>query len=407
MIGGIISGVGGLLGGIASSVSNAISVRRTNQMNAALQRETNAMNWQMNQLNNQFNAEEARKQRAHEQSMFDQTNEYNSAAQQRLRLQQAGLNPYLMMSGGSAGTASSNTGSSAASAANPVPMSAPHVQAPQFDYGSITSGLANVMGALNSLGDFKLKDIDSQTRGRTNLAAIQELTSRAQLNAGDTNWFNASQKARRYGLDNGGVWSKIQLETNRQGLDNLRYQGTLMQADFSLRLLDGQAKSILNKYLDSQQQADLAVRSATMFQLFAEGKKSLEQVRTEIARQGLMWNQASTEWTRNKQMKLDYRVNSYIADSMVKALIEEYGLAADDAKARRKYVDMTREYEALLRRRTYRTMPFNTAIDALGAVGGAIGAIKGTGITPYTFRQASLGDRTRSGPGSYNGRPNY
>lgn len=56
--------------------------------------ETNANNYRIAQENNAFN-----------ERMVDKMNEFNSAKNQRARLEEAGLNPYLMLDGGSAGTA--------------------------------------------------------------------------------------------------------------------------------------------------------------------------------------------------------------------------------------------------------------------------------------------------------------
>lgn len=400
--------------GIIPAMINTISQQYTNRWNYAAAAATNKTNYKINQLNNQFNQVEAQKQRQHELAMWGMNNEYNSPSAQRSRLEAAGLNPYMMMNGGSAGTASSNSGSQAASAAPPLAMNAPQMQAPQFNMSPMSQSLASIGSALNNIGDFRLKMVDSVFRPQQNQAAINELNSRAGMNVGNTNWFNASPSAQKYGLDNGGVWSKIRMETNRQGLDNLKYQGTLLQAQHLLATLDAGAKAISNKYLDAQQQADLAVKVASMFQLFSEGKLSLEKVRTEIANQGLIWNQASTEWTRNKILKVDLRERQALVDSYIKAAIQNYGLLADDAKARRKYVDMTAKYEALLKRRTFRSMPVRSTTDIVNSISGLVGAVKGTGINPYTFNGSTSSTSSskfeswnHNYSNSYNGRPNY
>lgn len=406
--------------GIIPALINMASQHFTNRWNYAATQETNKTNYEINQLNNQFNQAEAQKQRQHELAMWNMNNEYNSPSAQRSRLEAAGLNPYMMMNGGSAGTASSNSGSQAASAAPPLAMQAPRMQAPQFNMPPMSQSLASIGSALNNIGDFRLKMVDSAFRPQLNQAAINELNTRADMNVGNTNWFNASPSAQKYGLDNGGTWSKIRMETNRQGLDNLKYQGTLLQAQHLLTTLDAAAKAISNKYLDAQQQADLAVKVASMFQLFAEGKLSLQKVRTEIANQALIWNQASTEWTRNKILKIDLRARQALVDSYIKAAIQNYGLLADDAKARRKYVDMTAKYEALLKRRTFRSMPVRSTTDIVNSISGIVGAVKGTGINPYTFNGSTSSFSTSKSESwnhstseswnhnyNYNGRPNY
>lgn len=86
----IIAGAGSLFGGLFGAVGSA----KAGQYQLQAARETNQMNYQIAQENNAFN-----------QRMWEKQNAYNSPVEQRRRLEQAGLNPNLMMNGGSAGTA--------------------------------------------------------------------------------------------------------------------------------------------------------------------------------------------------------------------------------------------------------------------------------------------------------------
>jgi len=106
VVGGLVSGGASLLGGVVNSIFGSKS-----------NREINRTNMKIAQMNNEFNAAEAAKNRdfmsaereAQNDWNLEQWNrekDYNSASAQRERLEEAGLNPYLMMSGGSAGTAS-------------------------------------------------------------------------------------------------------------------------------------------------------------------------------------------------------------------------------------------------------------------------------------------------------------
>ena len=71
-------------------------------------------------------------QRDFQENMWNRENEYNTASAQRQRLEEAGLNPYMMMNGGSAGTAQSvGTGASASSAGAAV------MQPFQADYSGV------------------------------------------------------------------------------------------------------------------------------------------------------------------------------------------------------------------------------------------------------------------------------
>lgn len=89
---GIISGAGSLIGGLFSSGGSHYAARK--QLQAV--RETNQTNLQIAQQNNAFN-----------ERMWNMQNEYNTPEMQRARLEAAGLNPYLMLNGGSAGISES------------------------------------------------------------------------------------------------------------------------------------------------------------------------------------------------------------------------------------------------------------------------------------------------------------
>lgn len=107
-VGSVVSGgVGGVAGAVVNGISNAIGARRNYKYNLKLQ-----------QQSQQFNAQEAQKNRDFQKQMFDETNQWNSASAQVQRLREAGLNPYLMMNGGDAGTATSPQGAQASSSAN-------------------------------------------------------------------------------------------------------------------------------------------------------------------------------------------------------------------------------------------------------------------------------------------------
>lgn len=91
--GELIGAAGSLLGGLFSSSGSRYAARK--QLQAV--RETNAANLQIAQQNNAFN-----------ERMWNLQNEYNSPAAQRTRLEQAGINPYLMLDGSNTGNAQSS-----------------------------------------------------------------------------------------------------------------------------------------------------------------------------------------------------------------------------------------------------------------------------------------------------------
>ena len=105
---GIGSVIGSLIGGF--SQNNAIDK----------QNEANALE---NQKNRDFNARQATIAYQRQRAIIDANNEYESAKAQRQRLEEAGLNPYLMMDGGSAGSATSASVTPATSSGS-IPMQA-------------------------------------------------------------------------------------------------------------------------------------------------------------------------------------------------------------------------------------------------------------------------------------------
>lgn len=120
----------------------------TNEANILMNRETNAANQMINQANIDYSREAWRNEVAYNWEMWNAQNAYNDPSAQRQRLEDAGLNPYMMMDGGDAGTASS---SSAPSHNQPqqIPMQAGHVD----PYYRPVSDTASMQGALATLMD--------------------------------------------------------------------------------------------------------------------------------------------------------------------------------------------------------------------------------------------------------------
>ena len=197
-----------VFGQAVSSIGNAVSANKTNKTNMAI-----------NQMNNEFNAAEAEKARQFQLDMWNKSNEYNSASAQRQRLEEAGLNPYLMMNGGSAGVAQSSGSASPASAAPPLSM-----QRQDF------SGLGNALSSA--------LQISNQTK-ETN-ANVQNLQSQkslydAQANRilSDVDWWKLGPEYKKWSQMTGLASAGLQFQTDRQNLRNMTWSGNLIQAQLS------------------------------------------------------------------------------------------------------------------------------------------------------------------------------
>lgn len=130
-----VSAGGGLLGSIIGS----IGANRTNKTNLQIARETNKANMQIAQEANEANYRLWKEQNQANIDMWNMENEYNSATNQRKRLEDAGLNPYLMMNGGDAGTAGS------ISSATPTPTVTPTMQGATMQNPVVTTPFDQAM----------------------------------------------------------------------------------------------------------------------------------------------------------------------------------------------------------------------------------------------------------------------
>lgn len=249
---------GGLFGGVGSVLSGVIGAKST--------ADTNKTNLKINQMNNDFNAREAQKARDFQLDMWDRENEYNKASSSRKRLEEAGYNPY--MSDAQAGTATGMSGTSSATAAG---------AAPQISYTpDFQSVGVNLASALKMMSEKKQIDIE-------NLNMSDLLRSQIWQNLGATDWRNASPEAREYNLSQGRKAAELGMASLEENLSNQRWSNNLLVANIANSLLDAKSKTILNKYLDEQQLAELNVKAANYEYLVMSGQLKRQEVNNLIA----------------------------------------------------------------------------------------------------------------------------
>lgn len=166
--------VGSAIGAGTSLIGGASTTAMQNQANKEIAQMNNAFNEKMfdkqiaynkemyqTQLGDQWKFYDDQKEnawklyednKAYQTEMWNKQNEYNDPSAQRERLEAAGLNPYMMMNGGSAGVAGSVSGTqgSAPSAGSP---SAQGVQPPtatpySADYSGVMQGFGHAIDTL-------------------------------------------------------------------------------------------------------------------------------------------------------------------------------------------------------------------------------------------------------------------
>lgn len=349
----------GLLGSIAGGLLNFGSSAIQNSQNRQNVQETNRMNYKINQMNNQFNERMAIQQRNWQENMWNKENAYNTASAQRQRLEEAGLNPYLMMNGGSAGVAqSAGTGAAASSAGSAV------MQPFQADYSGIGSSIGNIF-------QYELMQSEkSQLQGARQLA-----DAKAMETLSNVDWGKLTDETRNYLKSTGLARAQLGYAKEQQEADNMAMTGLIMRAQRSGMLLDNEAKGILNKYLDQQQQLDLNVKAADYYQRMSSGYLSYAAAKKAIAEEALAAARARGQNISNK-------VASRISESQIAANIAanqssaayhneelKLGLSQDNARSR----NIESWYRSRNEKKKYKYFDSDKWVDYGTSIGNTIG----------------------------------
>lgn len=342
---------GGLLGVGSSVVQNS-----QNRQNV---RETNQMNYKINQMNNQFNERMAIQQRNWQENMWNKENAYNTASAQRQRLEEAGLNPYLMMNGGSAGVAqSAGAGASSSSSGNAV------MQPFQADYSGVGSSIGNIF-------QYELMQSEkSQLQGARQLADAKAMETLSNID-----WGKLTDETRNYLKSTGLARAQLGYAKEQQEVDNMAMTGLIMRAQRAGMLLDNEAKGILNKYLDQQQQLDLNIKAADYYQRMSSGYLSYAAAKKALAEEALAA-------ARARGQNISNEVSERIAESQIAANIaanqsaaayhnEELRLGLSQDNARSKNIEEW--YRSRNEKKKYQYFDSDKWVDYSTSIGNTIG----------------------------------
>lgn len=304
----VLSGIG-IGGSIASS-----------GLNYKAQQEANKTNMAIAQMNNEFNAAEAEKNRQFQSdiydksvenqwNMFDATNEYNSASNQRKRLEEAGINPSIAMSGANSGTASAVGGTSSPSGAQASSSGLPHVSAPMFDMGGIRDALSSAIELDNSVkannaniaylnAQANQINVESQYTADKMLSEIQKnfADSKSQIEKGLLLHKQNAVFMKQFAQD---------FDLKAQSLENMKqtYRGLII------------SNSIQSKVLNSFDE----VMKLRMAQMSAD-------ISLQIARKQLTVNQANHELAKMIKTEAEKRgldISNFVANRTAFQLIEQ------------------------------------------------------------------------------------
>lgn len=208
------------IGAGASLLGNIFGASSTNK--------TNENNLKINQMNNEFNERMMQKQMDYNTMMWNKQNEYNTPSAQRARLEAAGMNPYMMLNGGSAGNAQAAGSTSAASAAPSAPQQAFHP-----DFSGIPQSILMAKQGQNIDSDTALKVTDNQTKALRNMQEIANTIA-------DTKNKQVQEKLSQTMLNYADQVQQSQLRQMDAQTNNIIREGLLM--DENLRIFDERSR---------------------------------------------------------------------------------------------------------------------------------------------------------------------
>lgn len=289
-----ISAIGSIAGGLFGKKGSDHAAKTQLQ----IARETNANNYRIAQENNAFN-----------ERMVDKMNEYNSAKNQRARLEEAGLNPYLMMDGGSAGTATT-----APTADTSSVQSAPDVG------GTIASGAQQLGSSISSAASQISQQVYNSSLQEANVRKANADASSSEQDA-LLKGIESQFAAQRFLLDlklkemQGKVSEQDYYylrDSMQDRLDSVKFQNTLTGSQSSYYnqmagLVDVQRqieKTNLD-WLPREKQAGLAA--------------TLQNVRTMVSQMHLNYAQAKNAYAMaalNYAQEAGVRINNRLQDSI-------------------------------------------------------------------------------------------
>lgn len=335
---------------------------------AAMSGAANSDNAHINEMNNYYNSIEAEKARKFQEHMWEREADYNSASSQVRRYSEAGLNPYLMMNNGSAGSVSGASSASQAQAAPPLAMDA----GVYSNFGA-QLGRAAQMLYEESQSNAMVQNLQSQKE--VNTAQAYQLLS-------NIDWGKTTSEYRRWMRETGLQRAQLDYDTNRQNLENLRWTNKIQRAQRTDLLLSNKSKRILNKYLDQSEQLRLNVMASQYYDMMAAGHLKYQQCKESIAKQILYSKQGTWYDSMSNKNNLDYRNALALADDYISAMSTQYesqtaynmGFGQKAQEAGRRDAE-SKSFKSLIDRWNYNKRYYEEGLRTIGVVGNAVGSV--------------------------------
>lgn len=302
-------------------VANAVATGATGAMNAAANvaatQMTNSANKQIAQMNNAFNEKMLDKQISYNKEayetqvgdqwkfyndakentwkMYEDQKAYDSASAQRERLEAAGLNPYMMMQGGSAGSATS-AGSTGAPAVGGMQGITPPTATPySADYSGIAAGLGTAIDTIqqlkNSASERGVKDASA-----ANLRIEGKYIAAKRIAEVYKMYNDAKNDNERTALQ--GILTSIEKDFKSSQMEVNKETVAQKRAETKLLVTENLIKNQELDFLPQAQKMQLAQGAADIALKYSQKKLTDNQAEHEI--QKLAETMARTELTNQK-----------------------------------------------------------------------------------------------------------
>lgn len=279
---------------IGSALIGAGSNLLSNLFNRGSTSSTNKTNLKIAQMNNEWSERMMQKQMDYNTQMWNKTNEYNTASAQRKRLEDAGLNPSLMMNGGSAGIASA-----ASSPSLPSPASAV-MQPNRYDFSGIGESVSNAYRLAN-----ETKVADEQARFLGNQADWYSAKAMADIAQAFSNVRNKDLQSKGLEIQNRWADSMLGAQYISQIRQNQSMEVSILNSIKQGFLLDKDIASY-----DARLNGDLSEQLSRISLSYAQGKLSLQQADKAL-------QETWTELERRIGVKIDNDVKAHTRDSVI------------------------------------------------------------------------------------------
>lgn len=256
--------------------------------------QTNSANYAIAQMNNQYNQRMLEKQIAYNYDIWNKENAYNTPAAQRARYEEAGINPNLVLSNLSSGTASSIQGID--------PKAASEVNRAENPAMATQAERANTLQGLNNAAQNLVSTAAQISNSQKQFAETKQVNIENQYRAQQLmkNLEGTGLKNKNMALENDYLNQSME---DRVRFNTLRNMSTSAQAD----LLTSQAfgQSILNGLSQKQLENYDERFAADMGLIFAKTVASKASAKQSLASAYEAYSSAALNYAKQHNIELD------------------------------------------------------------------------------------------------------